>query len=61
MISNEQRAHDLALLFVKLSIDNKESIINELDNKDEHINIDVLNIYNHAYKAALDSFNSSTK
>ncbi|MCL2854629.1 MAG: hypothetical protein FWE21_03305 [Defluviitaleaceae bacterium] len=56
MISNEQRAHDLALLVVKVQLqpENSKSIPKQVDGK-VHVSIDEM--YFEAYEMALTSIN----
>ncbi|MEB8418949.1 hypothetical protein NGG16_16060 [Enterococcus casseliflavus] len=55
-LSNEQRAHDLALLTVKAEINRQ--LLSQLIGADyDEIEFDIYQNYHHAYQQALDAFN----
>lgn len=52
-LSNEQRAHDLALLAVQAEIN--RNLISQLNSGSKDVELDIYNLYFNSYKDALDT------
>jgi cation transport regulator ChaB len=52
-LSNEQRAHDLALLAVQAEIN--RNLISQLNSGSKDVELDIYNLYFNSYKDALDA------
>ena len=50
-LSNEQRAHDLALLAVQAEIN--RNLISQLNSESKDVELDIYNLYFNSYKEAL--------
>lgn len=55
-LSNEQRAHDLAIATLPM-LKNDPSLLNALKDEEGEVHFDVFNIYKDIYEATLESFN----
>lgn len=52
-LSNEQRAHDLALLAVQAEIN--RNLISQLNSGSKDVELDIYNLYFNSYKDTLDA------